>query len=168
MLDYQTIKQFAEVLTTDQAPTYSKEVNPTDLNLANSTQNQKWINELEDLEFTTAFEEKRGIHSITFEVAFKGEVVVRCHVQPAVLEQLLVNNITEKSGLVWSSYGLDYVHLSLVLREHHGVVYTSVLDKFDLKEMWEKMHSDKKPFPINETAEQIWTKLYNRGVWNVV
>lgn len=166
MLDYQTIKQFAEVLTTDQAPTFPKGVNPTDLNSGNTT--QTCTNKPENLEFITAFEEKRGIHSITFEVAFKGEVNVRCHVQPAVLEQLLINNIDEKSGLVWSSYGPDHVHLTLVLKDHRGVIYTSILDRHDLKEMWEKMHSDKKPFPINETAEQIWTKLYNRGVWNVV
>lgn len=163
MLDYQIIKQFAEVLTTDQAPTFPKRANPT-----NSNSNSNNPNIADELECITAFEEKRGIHSITFEVAFKGEVHVRCHVQPAVLEQLLIDNITEKSGLVWSSYGLDHVHLTLVLKEHRGVVYTSVLDRHDLKEMWEKIHSDKKPFPINETAEQIWTKLYNRGVWNVV
>ena len=47
------------------------------------------------------------------------------------------------------------------------VEYTTVLFKDDVKRLWERIHPSNSPFPADESVEDIWVKLYSRGVWEM-
>ena len=142
MLDYEIIKAFANNLENDQAPVLGAH------------------REIE----RTAYDEGRHIHSINFEVSLKGTVTVRVHVQWGLMEQLFLN----KDRVVrWSSGEADALHIHLKLPNQPNVEYTTVLFKDDVQRLWERIHSSNSPFPEDESVEDVWAKLYERGVWEM-
>lgn len=138
MLDYEIIKEFIIDLENDQAPVLD--------------------------ECRTAYDEGRHIYSINFEVDFDGTVTVKAHVQWGLMEQLFLN----KDRMVsWSADCYDALHIYLRLPNQPGVEYTTVLFKEDVERLWERTRSSNSPFPEDESVEDIWVKLYNRGVWEM-
>ena len=138
MLDYEIIKEFIIDLENDQAPVLD--------------------------ECRTAYDEGRHIYSITFEVAFDGTVTVKAHVQWGLMEQLFLN---KDRRVCWNADSTDALHIYLRLPNQPEVEYTTVLFKEDVKRLWERTHSSNSPFPETEAVEDIWTKLYKRGVWEM-
>ena len=138
MLDYEIIKAFINNLENDQAPV---------------------MDESREIE-RNAYDEGRHIYSIDFEVGFYGTVNVRVLVQWGLMEKLFLN----KDRVVrWDADSADALHIYLKLPNQPDVEYTTVLFKDDVKRMWKRSH----PFPEDESVEDIWVKLYNRGVWEM-
>lgn len=105
----------------------------------------------------TAYDE----YSIDFEVGFYGTVTVRVLVQWGLMEKLLLN----RGRMVrWDADSADALHIYL---NQPDVEYTTVLFKDDVKRMWKRSHPSNSPFPADESVEDIWVKLYNRGVWEM-
>ena len=142
MLDYEIIRAFANNLENDQAPV---------------------LDEHREIE-RTAYDEGRHIYTINFEVSLSGVVTAKVHVQWGLMEQLFLN---QDRMVRWNSYTADALHIYLRLASRPDVVYTTVLFKYDLKRLWERIHSSNSPFPKDESVEDIWVKLYNRGVWEL-
>lgn len=139
MLDYETIKAFINNLEKDQAPV---------------------LDENHEIE-RTAYEEGRHIYSINFEADFYGDVTVKVLVQWGLMEKLFLN----KDRMVrWSADCYDALHIYLKLPNQPDVEYATVLFKDDVKRLWEPSNN---PFPEDESVEDIWVKLYNRGVWEM-
>lgn len=142
MLDYEIIKAFINNLENDQAPV---------------------MDENREIE-RTAYDEGRHIYSIDFEVGFYGTVTVRVLVQWGLMEKLLLN----RDRMVrWDADSADTLHIYLKLPNQPDVGYTTVLFKDDVKRLWERIHLSNNPFPEDESVEDIWVKLYNRGVWEM-
>lgn len=145
MLDYESIKALINNLETDQAPV---------------------LDEHREIK-RTAYDEGRHIYSINFEVSLSGMVYVKVHVQWGLMKQLLLN----KDRIVrWSADSNDALHVYLRLASQPEVEYTTVLFQHDMKRLWQSIYysnSPCPPFPENEAVEDIWVKLYNRGVWEV-
>ena len=133
------IKAFINNLENDQAPV---------------------LDENREIERTT-YDEGRHIYSIHFEVGLYGTVTVKVHVQLGLMEKLFIN----KDRMVrWDADSADALHIYL---NQPDVEYTTVLFKDDVKRMWERIHSSNNPLPADESVEDIWVKLYNRGVWEM-
>lgn len=142
MLDYEIIKAFINNLENDQAPV---------------------MDENREIE-RTAYDEGRHIYSIDFEVGFYGTVTVRVLVQWGLMGKLLLN----KDRMVrWDADSADALHIYLKLPNQPDAEYTTVLFKDDVKRLWERIHFSNRPFPEDESVEDIWVKLYNRGVWGM-
>ena len=142
MLDYEIIKAFANNLENDQAPV---------------------LDEHREIE-RTAYDEGRHIYDVTFEVSLSGAVTAKVHVQWGLMEQLFLN----KDRMVrWSSDCYDALHIYLRLPNQPDVEFSTVLFKNDVKRLWERIHSSNSPFPEDESVEDVWVKLYNRGVWEM-
>ncbi len=108
----------------------------------------------------TAYDE----YSIDFEVGFYGTVTVRVLVQWGLMEKLFLN----KDRMVrWDADSADALHIYLKLPNQPDVEYTTVLFKDDVKRLWKRIHFSNRPFPEDESVEDIWVKLYNRGVWEM-
>lgn len=138
MLDYEIIKAFINKLENDQAPV--------------PDENREIAR--------TAYDEGRHIYSIDFEVGFYGTVTVRVLVQWGLMEKLLLN----KDRMVrWDADSADALHIYLKLPNQPDVEYTTVLFKDDVR----RIHPSDSPFPADESVEDIWVKLYNRGVWKM-
>ena len=138
MLDYEIIKAFINNLENDQAPV---------------------LDESREIK-RTAYDE----YSIDFEVGFYGTVTVRVLVQWGLMEQLFLN----KDRMVrWDADSADALHIYLKLLNQPDVEYTTVLFKDDVKRLWERIHPSNSPFPADESVEDIWVKLYSRGVWEM-
>ena len=139
MLDYEIIKAFINNLEKDQAPV---------------------LDENRDIE-RTAYDEGRHIYSIRFEVGLHGTVTAKVHVQWGLMEQLFLN----KDRMVrWDAGTADALHVYLKIPNQPDVEYTTVLFKDDVKRMWKRSHPSNSQFPEDESVEDIWVKLYNRGV----
>lgn len=142
MLDYEIIKAFINNLENDQAPV---------------------LDENHEIE-RTAYDEGRHIYSIHFEVGLHGTVTVKVLVQWGLMEKLLLN----RDRMVrWDADSADALHIYLKLPNQPDVEYTTVLFKDDVKRLWERTRSSNSPFPEDESVEDIWVKLYNRGVWEM-
>ena len=142
MLDYEIIKAFINNLENDQAPV---------------------LDENHEIK-RTAYEEGRHIYSIHFEVGLHGTVTVKVHVQWGLMEKLFLN----KDRMVrWDADTADALHIYLKLPNQPDVEYTTVLFRDDVKCMWKRSHTSSSPFPEDESVEDIWVKLYNRGVWEM-
>ena len=138
MLNYEIIKAFINNLENDQAPVLDKN--------------------------RTAYDEGRHIHSIYFGVDYSGTVTAKVHVQWGLMKKLLLN----KDRVVrWDSDTADALHIYMRLPNQPDVEYTTVLFKDGVKRLWERTHSSNSPFPEDESVEDIWTKLYKRGVWEM-
>lgn len=139
MLDYEIIKAFINNLENDQAPV---------------------LDESREIE-RTAYDEGRHIYSIHFEVGYYGTVNVKVHVQWGLMEKLFLNKDR------WGADCYDAMHIYLRLPDQPDVEYTTVLFKDDVKRLWERVCPSNSPFPEDESVEDIWVKLYNRGVWEM-
>lgn len=138
MLDYEIIKAFINNLEKDQAPV---------------------LDENREIK-RTAYDEGRHIYSIDFEVGFYGTVTVRVLVQWGLMEKLLLN----RDRMVrWDADSAGALHIYLKLPNQPDVEYTTVLFKDDVK----RIYPSNSPFPADESVEDIWVKLYNRGVWEM-
>lgn len=136
MLDYENIKALINNLETDQAPV---------------------LDEHREIK-RTAYDEGRHIYSINFEVSLSGTATAKVHVQWGLMKQLLLN----KDRIVrWSADSTDALHIYLRLESQPEVEYTTVLFKHDMK----RIYSSNSPFPETEAVEDVWVKLFNRGVW---
>lgn len=142
MLEYEHIKAFAKNLENDQAPV---------------------LDEHREIE-RTAYDEDRHIYGVHFEVSLSGVVSARVHVQWGLIEQLFLN----KDRMVrWHSDTADALHICLRLPNQPDVEYTTVLFEDDVKRLWERIHSSNSPFPEDASVEDIWVRLYSRGVWEL-
>lgn len=141
MLDYESIKALINNLETDQAPV---------------------LDEHHEIK-RTAYDEGRHIYSINFEVSLSGTATAKVHVQWGLMKQLLLN----KDRIVrWSADSNDALHFYLRLESQPEVEYTTILFKYDMKRLWQRVYSSNSPcppFPENEAVEDIWVKLFNRG-----
>lgn len=142
MLNYSQLKSFAEQLEYDQLPT---------------------MGEHREIQ-ATAYDEGRHIYSINFEVGLLGTVTIKMHVQWGVMEQLLLN---PDRMVRWSSDAADALHIYTRFPDQPDAEYTAVLFKDDLKVLWERINYESYPFPEEDSAEDIWVNLYNRGVWEM-
>lgn len=144
MLPYEQLRAFASLFEQDVAP----QVDP----------------ETEEI-VKTAYDEGRHVYTINFQSSSDtGEVEVKVHVQWSLIEQLFLHRDHHVS---WSAYERGTVHLHLTIESQPGVEYTAVLFKDDLRKLWERINSPLHPYPENESCEDVWVKLFNRGVWEV-
>ena len=142
MLDYKIIKAFANNLENDQAP---------------------MLDEHREIA-RTAYDEDRYIYSVSFEVSLSGTVTAKVHVQWGLMEQLFLN---KNRAVRWDRSGADALHLYLRLDSQPNVEYTTVLFKDDVQHLWERIHSSNSPYPEDLSIVGVWTKLYERGVWEM-
>lgn len=141
MLDYEIIKAFISNLENDQAPV---------------------LDEHREIE-RTAYDEGRHIYAINFEVGLSGTVTAKVHVQWGLMEQLFLN----KDRMVrWSSDFFYSIHIYLRLPNQPDVEYTTVLFIDDVKRLW-GVSTPNSPYPEGMSVEDVWVKLYNRGVWDM-
>lgn len=138
MLTYEVLDQFRKALEADQAPSTDPETGRID---------------------TTSYEENRMVHFINFEVDIYGQVTIRCLVQFGVMQKLMASS---PWSMTWSTNGTgddECLHPDMKLENQPGVVYTTVLDKRDIKAIYERMCI---PYPEDKSITEAWEILYGK------
>lgn len=142
MLTYEVLDQFRKALEADQASRLIPATDP----------------ELEPVK-VSAYSEKRHVYQINFDVDIHGQATIRCLVQFGVMEQLMSGN---KWSMTWSTTGTgadECLHLAMELKNQPGVVYTTVLFKYNIKALYERMCI---PYPKDKSITEAWEILYAR------
>lgn len=113
----------------------------------------------------------KRIHSINFETSYSGNVTAKVHVQWQLMRSMVkeARAAHRKTALTWEAGPNDDVlHLYLTLNDDSSVVYTAVMLRCDLEEVWRDYYDqvpDINSCPQEWGVKHLWARLYTSGVW---